>query len=78
MLTPKCPTCEETQDVFRAIYYGLPHWVCDGCGGDDGCTMFGLASHLTQWLPFNGEFMFYEGMSYFRALLAWFTGNIDE
>jgi len=67
MSESKCPLCGSSH--LWVIYYGLPHLLCEGesCG-----YLNGPWNWLTKWLPFNGEFMVYEG-GYCSALWAWLT-----
>lgn len=64
-----CPICNCS--ATKAIYYGLPHYLCDNV---DCSCLFGFWVIITQFLPFNGVFMLYEG-SYIPALCSWFTGE---
>jgi len=63
-----CPNCG--QPGTRAIYVGLPVWVCLF---EDCHTGWGFWSWLPVVFGFNGALMSYEG-SYWRALWAWLRG----
>jgi len=70
-----CPQCGS--ESFKVIYYGLPHLFCK----DESCNcMFGFWANVTQYLPFNGWLMIYNG-SYWKALFNWLAdgwGQDDE
>lgn len=62
-----CPGCKG--EAWRVIYYGLPHRLC----ADEDCArIWGWASWLTAWLPFNGLLLRYRG-GYWSALWRWLT-----
>lgn len=75
-MASKCPECGK--DGERAIYYGLPIWICrDHRDEGDTWTMcpfvWGFWMTFLILLPFNGSFFVYRGVSYPRALWVWLT-----
>lgn len=65
--TPGCPG----ENIWKVIYFGLPHTLCDDCSLLDGPFI-----EITGNLPFNGMLMVYED-SYWAALWRWLKGDHD-
>lgn len=69
--------------MLQVIYYGIPCQLCAMYNRTDTprrCSVLVApwwADWLVESLPFNGEFMVYEG-SYWPALWAWLTGGTNE
>ena len=64
-----CPQCGGKP--FKIIYFGLPHLFCQN--PECNC-MYGFWANVTQYFPFNGWLMTYEG-SYASALWWWLTNG---
>ncbi len=55
--------------MHRVIYMGLPMYLCK----EPQCNeVSGFWSWILAFVPFNGEFMIYEG-NYFKAVWNWLT-----
>jgi hypothetical protein len=67
--------------MLKVIYYGIPCLLCDAYNRSSAreCSVL-VAPWWADWfiadLPFNGEFMVYEG-SYWSALWHWLTAQED-
>ena len=66
-----CPLCKGESD--KIIYYGLPMRFCKN---DTCCCMFGFWDLITQYFPYNGVVMTYEG-PYLYVLWHWLLGRDD-
>lgn len=75
-LPMNCPDCGAAAQ--KAIYMGIPMYLCDLCQPDGEALVFGPLAFLMCYLPFNGVFFIYHGMGYFKAMLFWLSGAADD